>query len=144
MTTHPLEDKAEVLRNAERLTEATASGDEEAFREMFVPDMVLWHNTDGVEQTLDASVEGWLSLHALFYSLDLTDVSYQITDAGYVQQHTWQMAISEEQTLPMPACWVVSLADDGRVARVDEYMDSTQLAAALEAAENRQQAHSGS
>jgi uncharacterized protein len=89
---------------------------------IYAPHARIWHNFDGKEQTVDENLKvlAWLGRN-------LTNRRYRILrrvaiPGGFLQQH-----VLEGETaggpFAMPACIVV-LVDDGRITRLEEYLDS--------------------
>ncbi len=128
---------AGALELAERLFAAIEAGDIEAVRALYAPDAVVWHNytgspasshaLDGVEQTVEENLRTltWVvrNLRGIRY-----EVRHRVaTDDGFVQQHVLR-AHGPGGEVRLPACLVVRLAG-GRIARIDEYLDSAHLEA---------------
>jgi uncharacterized protein len=108
---------------ADRLFGAIEAGDVDAVRELYAPDARVWHNTDGVEQTVDENLATlrWCAdnLGAMRY----TEVRRRVDDDGFVQQHVLVTGVGVD----VPAC-IVATVRDGRISRIDEYLDSAQVA----------------
>lgn len=110
---------------AERLTSSIEQGDIEAVRELYDPDVVVWHNNDEAGQTRDESLRllGWLVKKVSDLSYD--DVRRQVTATGYVQQHVLNFTRADGTRAGLPACLVVECdLEAGRITRIDEYVDS--------------------
>jgi ketosteroid isomerase-like protein len=116
----------DVLELADRFFRAVESGDIEAIRAIYAPDARIWHNNDRLEQTVDENLRvlGWVARH-------LKNRRYQVQrraaiPGGFLQQH-----VLEAETLggpfSMPAC-IVCEVRDGRITRLEEYLDSAQAA----------------
>ena len=110
---------------ADRLFGAIETGDVEAVRRLYEPDAVVWHNGDGVEQTVEQN------LATLRWVVDnLADRSYdgvrrQPTPTGFVQQHVLRFTRSDGSRQELPACLVVTCdLEAGTLTRIDEYLDS--------------------
>jgi uncharacterized protein len=112
---------------ADRLFAAIEAGDLEAVRALYAPDAVVWHNTDGTEQTVDEN------LRVLRWVVDnLSDRGYEDvrrspTDTGFVQQHVLRCIRPDGVRVAVPACLVVT-CDAGRITRLEEYLDSAHVA----------------
>ena len=110
------------LELADRFIGALGKGDEQMVRACYAPDAVIWHNFDGIEQTVDENVA---TLHWL--RSKLTGIRYEIVhrellSEGFLQQHVLHGTAQSGKALAMPACVVVRVAA-GRIARLDEYLD---------------------
>ena len=111
---------------ADDLFDAIQRGDIEAVRAIYAPDAVIWHNNDELEQTVDQN------LAVLRWVCDnLADRAYEDVrriehDGGFVQQHVLRFTKDGERR-GVPACIVATVAD-GRITRIDEYLDSAHVA----------------
>ena len=107
---------------------AVARGDIEAVRAMYAPDAVIWHNNDGVSQTPDENLRVLTWIAANVTDFRYKDVRFQATDSGFVEQHVTCGTSPSGKPFSIPACLVVRVVD-GKIARLDEYLDSAQTAA---------------
>ena len=112
---------------ADDLFAAIEKGDTEAVRAIYAPDAVIWHNNDEVEQTVDQNlaVLRWVCDNLADRAYE--DVRRQEWDGGFVQQHVLSFTKDGERR-QIPACIVVTLSPEGRIARLDEYLDSAHVA----------------
>ena len=118
----------QILDFAHRFIGAIQSGDVETVRASYAPDAKIWHNNDGVEQTVDQNMKvlGW-------FMRKIPDRHYRVlrvealTD-GFLQQHVLEATLPDGTKWAMPACVVVKM-QDGKITRLDEYLDSAQAAA---------------
>ena len=119
---------ADPLVVADRLFAGIEAGDTAAVRALYADDAVIWHNTDGVEQAPDDNLRtlGWLVKHCS--DIRYTEVRRSATDTGFVQQHVLRLTSPAGEALALPACLVVAVDGDGRITRIDEYLDSAQVA----------------
>jgi ketosteroid isomerase-like protein len=113
---------------ADDLFAAIEKGDLDAVRACSVPEARIWHNYDGVEQTLDENMQvlGWLV--STFPTRSYDEVRRHEFDGGFVQQHVLRLTKADGTVVPLPACMVVAVAD-GKITRIDEYLDSAHAAA---------------
>jgi ketosteroid isomerase-like protein len=118
---------AESLAVAERFFAAIEAGDINAIYETYAPDAVIWHNFDNVEQTRDENVRmlGWSVKH--LGNMRYTDVRRTATDTGFAQQHVLRAINPKGVEIEVPAALFVSVRD-GRITRLDEYLDSRHVA----------------
>ncbi len=115
------------LQVAERLISAISAGDFKALRAIYAPDAVIWHNADGVDQSVDEYVGAlrWVVGH--MDEMRHEEIRRQGTDSGFVQQHVLRGRAPNGLELNVPTCLVCTIKD-GRITRLDEYIDSTQIA----------------
>ena len=108
---------------ADRFFAAIEAADLATVRDLYVPDAVIWHNYDGIEQTRDESVRtlAWAARH--IDRLHYDEVRRSVTDTGFVQQHVVRGRNAVGVDVAMPACIVVTVAG-GLIARLEEYLDS--------------------
>lgn len=119
-------EQSALLALARRFFRAIEDGDTRAIVECWTPDIRVWHSFDTVELgAADAMAAlGW------FFSA-LPDRRYEVAsldafEGGFVQRHTLVGRLANGQRLEWPAC-AVCRVNEGRIARLDEYMDSRQL-----------------
>ena len=110
---------------ADELFTAIEKGDVDAVRALYAPDIVVWHNTDSVEQTAEENLRilRWLVDNLADRSYD--EVRRRDYDDGFVQQHVLRFTYNETR-FEIPACIVATTAD-GRITRIDEYLDSAHI-----------------
>jgi ketosteroid isomerase-like protein len=117
---------------ADRFIAAIQAGDVDAVRACYAPDAKIWHNHDGLEQTVDQN------LRALkWFARTLPDRVYRVQRVeplpdGFLQQHVLEATLPDGTHWAMDACVVVRMKD-GLIVRLDEYIDSAR-ANALSAA----------
>lgn len=118
---------AEIEALADRFFAAIATGDVATVRDCYDPAVAVWHNYDQVEQGLEANlaVLGWLGRHVRDLRYD--DVCRVVIDGGFVQQHVLRGTIESGAALEVPAMMRVYVGD-GRVQRIEEYLDTAQVA----------------
>lgn len=113
---------------AERFVGAIQTGDTATVRACYAPDAKLWHNTDGIEQTVDQNMKvlDW-------FIRTLPDRNYRVVRRealkdGFLQQHVLEATLPDGTKWAMDACVVVRI-ENGVITRLDEYLDSAQGAA---------------
>lgn len=116
----------QILKIANRMSLAVQERDVPAARALFAPDATIWHNTDGQDQTVDECLAMYPLLKAAMPRHDMRLVSRRIFPDGYIQQEVMEATLVNGVTLSLPLCSVVSVVA-GRIARIEEYMDSAAL-----------------
>lgn len=121
----------ESLQAAERLFAAIIAGNVEAVRDIYAPDAVIWHNNDGLEQSVDDNLRvlQWVVTH--IRNLRYEDIRRQRTDTGFCQQHVLRGTAANGHELNIPAC-IICTVRGGRITRLEEYLDSAHLAPLLQ------------
>jgi ketosteroid isomerase-like protein len=119
--------ESSILALAERFVGAIERGDIEAVKECYAADARIWHNFDNIDQTVDENVVvlGWVTRV-------LSDRKYNILrriaiPGGFLQQHVLSGKLKSGAPFSMPACLVVQVKD-GRISRLEEYLDPAQAA----------------
>lgn len=85
-------------------------------------DAIVWHSFDRVAMGPADVVKSWIAMAARYTELGVADVRRQQTPTGYVQQHLLVVRSADGVRKAWPVCIVVQIAD-GRIARLDEYID---------------------
>jgi ketosteroid isomerase-like protein len=119
------------LEVAERLFAAIEAGDIDAVRDLYDPDAEIWHNTDRVTQGRDENLATLAWVHRNLSGITYEDIRRSATDDGFVQRHVFTAASRAGRRVEVPACIVASVRD-GRITRLDEYLDSAAIAAFTE------------
>ena len=121
---------SDVNELAERFFAAIEAGDIAAVRELYAPDAEIWHNTDGLVQSPDdnARTLGWITTN--LRDVSYTKVKRSATEDGFVQQHVLVATNRAGERIEVPAC-IVTTVRDGRIARLDEYLDSACVTAIM-------------
>ncbi len=118
----------ETLDLADRFFAAILRGDTAALRALYAPDAAIWHNFDGKAQSVDENLRVLAWIVQNIRGMRYEEVRRQLTPTGWVQQHVLRGTAPNGKPLDVPACIVFTVAA-GRVTRVDEYLDSAQIAA---------------
>lgn len=123
-----VEDEAGILALAERFTRAIEQGDIEAVTACYAPEALIWHNFDNAEQTVEENLRvlRWMARVLPERRYDI--LRRVAIPGGYVQQHVLTGRQPNGAAFAMPACLVVEVRD-GRIRRLDEYLDPAQAAA---------------
>jgi ketosteroid isomerase-like protein len=112
---------------ADDIFTAIEAGDVEGVRAVYAPDAVIWHNNDGIEQGVDDNLRilGWMA--STFAARSYDEVRRHEWDTGFVQQHVLRLTRADGTVVELPACIVGTVAD-GKITRIDEYLDSAHIA----------------
>ncbi len=111
----------------EQLFSAITRGDIDAVRVIYADDAVIWHNNDGVEQSPEQNLRVLRWVVRNVKDLRYEDIRRHETPTGFVQQHVLRGFAPNGTALEIPACIVCTVVD-GRITRLDEYLDSAQIA----------------
>jgi ketosteroid isomerase-like protein len=115
------------LALADKLFAAIAANDLEMLRrDVYSPDIVVWHNNDEHEQLLEENLRVLDWLHRKVTDKRYEEVTRQPTPSGFVEQHVLRGTAPRGGQLSVLACLVVTVVGD-RIVRIDEYLDSAAL-----------------
>lgn len=119
---------------ADRFFAAVSGGDEATLTELYAPDARIWHNDDGQEQTVEENLRTLRWLSRTLADFRYEDVRRYVLPDGFAQQHVVRGTLPGHGPLEVPASLFVRV-ENGRISRIDEYIDSAatrplQLAAA--------------
>ena len=120
--------EATTLDIAARLFDCISRGDVEGVRALYDPDVRIWHNFDGVEQTRDQNLQllGWLATNVK--DIRYEEVQCQEVPGGFVQRHVLRGTAANGAKLDIPAAMFGTIKD-GKIVRLEEYLDTAQTAA---------------
>lgn len=111
---------------ADGVVAAITAGDSAELGELYADDVVIWHNTDGIEMTKEQNLASLDALAAMTTSRSFSNIRRYDIDGGFVQQHVmhldWGSGSGE-----LPGCLIV-LVKDGKIIRADEYLDGATIA----------------
>ena len=118
------------LEVADRLFSSIMKGDIEGVRQAYDPSCVIWHNNDNSEQNVEQNLRvlGWVVKNIA--GLRYEDIRRQATPTGFVQQHVLRGTSASGKAVAIAAC-IVCQVENGRITRLDEYLDSAQIAPLL-------------
>ena len=115
---------------AQRFFDAIERGDLAAVRDLYAPDVRIWHNVTGRTQTRDQN----LAL-LTFFTGRVEGRRYEILGrdhfpGGFVQRHVLHGKLASGETLAAPVCIVIYVAD-GKIRELFEYLDPETVRAAF-------------
>ena len=95
----------DVMDLADRFLTAVETGDADAVRAIYAPHARIWHNFDGVEQTVEQNMRvlGW-------FARTLPNRRYRVlrreaTRDGYFQQHVVEAVLPDRQAGSSARAW---------------------------------------
>jgi ketosteroid isomerase-like protein len=112
---------------ADRMTREYELNDTDAVAACYTPDARIWHNIDWIVQTVQDQLGATRWLNEKLKNIKCEIVSRNFFDGGYFQQYVVHGTLANGGGgFRMPLCMSVTVRD-GRVARLDEYLDSAHL-----------------
>lgn len=114
------------LDTAAALFDAIERKDPAAVAELYADDVEVWHNFDDAVQNKQSNLavlEG-LCKHVPEIHYDVTE-RLLLADGRVMQRHVLRAVLGGGDEVRIPACIFVGVRD-GRIVRIDEYLDTTQ------------------
>jgi len=94
--------------------------------DVFAPDATSWHNTDAVDHP-QASRRGISErIRSVVPDFRFTDAVLHAWDGGFCVQYIVRGTLPDGSELASPTC-MVGTVRDGRISRMQEYVDSAQI-----------------
>lgn len=118
---------AEIEAFAADLMDAIQAGDGSRMRGFYAPNAKLWHNTDRIEQSIDDNIRVLEWFVRTLPDRKYTVLRREALPDGFVQQHVLSATLPDGTPWDMDACVVVKIRD-GKIVRLDEYLDGVQSA----------------
>ncbi len=110
----------------DRIIAAAEAGDPADLLNIYAEDAVIWHNTDNREKPLSSNMKALAGMDKWVTNRKYTDRRMQIFDGGIVQQHILRgTQRSTGEAVSLNAVVVVQVRD-GKIVRLDEYLDSAE------------------
>ena len=110
---------------------AIEGGDVEMLTTLWADEIEVWHSNDGVVQdkAQNLAVLGWMIANTV--SIEYRDIVRDLTTAGFVQRHVLHLTFADGRAADLPVARSSCRFATDRSPRIDEYMDSAQVAAAF-------------
>ena len=105
---------------------ALEQADESSIRQCYAQDAVIWHNFDGLEQTVDDNIASLHWLRGHLNDIQYVDVVHSDIADGLLQRHVMTGKSASGESLSMPACVIFTIEDE-RITRLEEYLDPAPL-----------------
>jgi len=110
------------------LFDAIENGDVEGVAACYAPELVVWHNFDGLEQPREDNLKTLAGMVSRISDRRYENRRVDIFDGGFVQQHVLTGVRKDGVRVSMPGV-LIGRVRDGKISRLDEYLDSAHVAA---------------
>lgn len=120
-------DEAALRAFAKRFFDAIEAGDVDTVAGCYTDDVGIWHNFDDQVQTKDENLATLRGMAARISDRSYADRRVEVFDGGFLQQHVLWGTRKDGSRVSLPAA-IICRMRDGRIARLDEYLDSAHVA----------------
>ena len=115
---------------AERFLEKLAAGD---LGDLITDDAVSWHNLDEVESPVSTAAGNFAAVRVRYSDFRYAELRYSVAEGGVsLARFTIMATLGGGRELRVPGCLVVT-EQNGKITRVEEYLDGRQVAPLAEA-----------
>ena len=124
-----MQDRDQQMRAlAQRFFDSIEKGDIEAVGSCYAEDAGIWHNDDRLVQGRQDNLKLLGRFAAAFPVRRYLERRVQVTADGFVQEHVLHVTRRDGRQFELPAA-IICIVKDGRIVRLNEYLDSAQVAA---------------
>jgi len=120
-------DEAAIRAFAKRFFDAIEQGDVDTVADCYTSDVEVWHNHDGLTQSRDENLAVLRGLVERIGERRYEERRVEVFPGGFLQQHVLSGVRRDGVRVSLPAALICRLRD-GRIARLDEYLDSAHVA----------------
>ena len=113
---------------AQQFIDAITVGDIDATTACYEPDAEIWHNFDGITQTVDENLALMNAMTKRVVGRRYVIRRLEPIEGGYLQQHTLELDLPDGQTVRTEAVAIVAVSGRGLISRIDEWLDPAPLA----------------
>jgi ketosteroid isomerase-like protein len=107
---------------------AAEIGDFERAGAVVTDDAVLWQNADGIERRFAEALPRLGRMYAKLGPWRYGDVRRVVGDDAICEQHTVTFSRLGGPDVTADVCVVIRFGEDGRITRLEEYLDSAAVA----------------
>lgn len=115
---------------ADAIFDAIERGDVDLIESVWADDVEVWHNNDDLVQNKEQNLAVLAWMIKKTASREYLDIVRDITTSGFAQRHVLRLTFDDGRVRELPAA-IFFAVSDGRVKRIDEYLDSAHIAAAF-------------
>ena len=121
-----MSDHASIRALANRLFDGIEKGDVGVLREVYDPEIAIWHNTDLATQGIEDNLKTLEGFVRHIPERRYLDRRLEVFPGGFVQQHRLEGVRKDGSRVNLHACIVCEVVN-GKITRLDEYFDSASL-----------------
>lgn len=121
----------DALEIADRLFKAVENGDIDLLRdELYAPGFRIWHNFNNHDMGTEDNLKMLTWLTTNVRNVRYEEVKRQRIEGGFIEQHVLRGELEDGTLIDAPTC-MIGYIEDGKIARLEEYLDSAQVNAML-------------
>ena len=109
-----------------RYFDAIERRDVEAVAELYAPDFNFWVNLTGAESSREQNLATLRDGYALLRRRSYDDRTIDTFETGFVVRYSVNVVAHDGRRASLYAC-IVAQCKDGRITRIDEYLDSSKF-----------------
>ena len=109
-------------KTASEFFAAIERGDLDAVRELYSPEVEVWHNVTGRSQTREENLALLRYFTGRVSELRYEVLAREFFEGGFVQRHILHGKLESGDLIAAPVCLVVYVSSDG-IRRLFEYLD---------------------
>jgi ketosteroid isomerase-like protein len=132
-----VEDDDATVALADRLFSAMEAGDVDAVAATWADDVTVWHTLGGETRGKSAALAMIKYMVSNSSARRYELISRHPFDGGFVQQHVLEGTARNGKHFSARVALIVGIGSDGRITRMDEYVDPAALAPLLGHGEHR-------
>lgn len=121
-----LSSDTEHRRLCHALFDGIEAGDLDAVERCFADELVMWFNVTGQTSSKAQAIEALRGGYEIQRRRTYNDRQIHTFDDGFMAQYTLNVVLHDGSTATLWAC-VVATVHDGRIVRLDEYLDSSKF-----------------
>jgi ketosteroid isomerase-like protein len=106
-----------------RFFAALEAGDIDTVRAIYAPDALIWHNDDLIEQPVEENLKVLAALHKVVSGLHYEVIRRVPAEDGVIQQDVLRGTLPNGHGVALHAAMYLRVKD-GKVTRIEEYLDS--------------------
>jgi ketosteroid isomerase-like protein len=108
---------------------ALQAGDLEGVRRSVHPDITVWHNFGDTERVgVETMLKGVAELNTQVAAFRFDESRCDVFTGGFVERHIMRGRTASGEEMDIPSCMVATV-QDGRIVRLEEYLDPAQVPA---------------
>lgn len=118
----------DTLAFAKQFFDAVEQGDIQTVENSYADNVVIWHNFDNVETSRADNVQTLQGMVKRIRDRHYAERRVNVFENGFVQRHVLRgVRTVDNVAVELYSCIICDLKD-GKIVRLDEYLDSAQIA----------------